>query len=104
MDIRPGYRKTRNTVSTVGIGIAGFSSVVGFGIFRFAGHRLDIAPGTTVCGISFFLLFFRQLFKGDQFSHSVSPFESMVMIYAWEQMLAEKFEIVKRYFREFIKC
>ena len=70
MDIRPGYRKTRNTISTVGIGVAGFSSVVGFGIFRFAGHRLDIAPGTTVCGITLFLLFFGQFLKGDHFSHS----------------------------------
>ena len=53
-------------------------AVIGFGIFRFAGHRVD-GPGAAAGSVQLPLLLFRELLVGDEFFHGVS-FQRLRMI------------------------
>ena len=46
-------------------------AVIGFGVCRFAGHRVD-GPGAAAGGVQLPLLLFRELLVGDIFFHVVS--------------------------------
>ena len=46
-------------------------AVIGLGVRRFAGHRVD-GPGPVAGGVQLPLLLFRELLVGDEFLHGVS--------------------------------